>query len=585
MLNILLAFSPIIVILVLMLIFKLSSRIALSVALLLTIGIVAFHWRLSPQYILGYVLFGFLKAFDIIVVIFGAILILNVLKYSGGMSIISQGFNGISEDRRIQVIIISWLFGAFIEGAAGFGTPAALTAPLLVGLGFPPLAAAMSALILDSTSVSYGAVGTPVFAIQNAISEQLIALGVPVDSFISSVSFATALIHAFGGFFIPSICVLIMVKIFGKNRSFKDALPVLPFTFFAAIAFLIPFIFTAFFLGFELPSLLGGVIGLGIVILAVRNNILIPKEVWKFPTKNDWLSTWSGEAIVEPVQPKTSMTLFTAWLPYILISILLVLTRIPALGLKQILSSQAIVIPNIGGIAGLNYDFKWAYLPGIIPFTLIAILTILLHKMKKEEVLSSIKSTLKQTSNAIIPLFSGVAMVQLMLAKSDNSQALMPFIQGIASFFGTQVNQEPIQFTMLEIMAEFFTNISGSAYIIVSPLIGMLGAFFSGSNTISNILFSGLQLDAARMVHSNPIIIIALQNVGGAVGNMICVNNIVAACATVGLLGKGEGKILGYNLLPCLLYTILALIGAGVLTYYNVFGEIASLFTMSSYSQ
>ncbi|MDE7469603.1 MAG: L-lactate permease [Desulfovibrionaceae bacterium] len=564
MMNILLAFLPIIVILVLMLGFKLSSKVALSTALLLTILIVAFRWQLSAQAITGYVLFGFLKAFDIIVVVFGAIFILNILKYSGGMSVISQGFNGISEDRRIQVIIISWLFGAFIEGAAGFGTPAALTAPLLVGLGFPPLAAAMSALILDSTSVSYGAVGTPMFGMQSAISQQLIELGVPVDSFMASVSFATALIHAFGGFFIPAMCILFMVKIFGKNKSFKDALPALPLAFFSSIAFLVPYIFTASVLGFELPALLGGIIGLIIVIFAVHHKFLVPKEAWYFPNKNDWASSWSGENIAEPVQPKTSMSLFMAWLPYILISVLLVLTRIPALGLKQILSQQGILIPNIGGIEGLDYEFKWAYLPGIIPFTVIAILTIFLHKMKKDEVLCSIKYTLKQTSNAIIPLFSGVAMVQLML-KTDNNPLNLP--------------------TMLDIMAQFFTDISGSAYIIVSPLIGILGAFFSGSNTVSNILFSGLQLEAARMVHSNPVIIIALQNVGGAIGNMICINNIVAACATVGLLGKGEGKLLGYNILPCLLYTIFALLGASILIHYNIFDGLASFFATNTHSQ
>lgn len=557
MVNVFLAFLPILIILVLMIGFKYSSKVALSIALFSTIAIVGLRWQVSIEAIASYIIFGFLKAFDIIVVIFGAIFILNVLKFSGGMSVISQGFNGISEDRRVQVIIIGWLFGAFIEGAAGFGTPAALAGPLLVGLGFPPLAAAMSALILDSTSVSYGAVGTPVFGIQSAISQQLLSLGVPVDSFMSSVSFATAIIHAFGGFFIPAITILFMVKIFGKNKSFKDALPVLPLAFFASFSFLVPYIIIAVFVGFELPSLLGGIIALGIVITAVRHNIFVPKDIWTFPNKNEWLSSWSGEGLAESVHPKTSMSLFTAWLPYILISILLVITRIPALGLKALLINQEFIIPNIGGITNLNYAFKWAYLPGIIPFTLIALVTIFLHKMSKKEVTSSIKATLQQTSKAIIPLFSGVAMVQLMLNSNNN----------------------PLGFpTMLQVMAGFFTDIAGSAYILVAPLVGIVGAFFSGSNTVSNILFSGLQLEAARIVHSNPVIIIALQNVGGAIGNMVCINNIVAACATVGLLGKGEGKLLSYNMIPCLLYTILALLGALLLVYNNAFESITSLF-------
>ena len=127
----LLAFLPIIVILVMMIGFKLSSKLSLSVAMFLAIGIAlsAFSVNADGTSVLAYVLLGFLKAFDILVIIFGAILILNTMKYSGAMQSINNGFNKISTDRRVQVLIIGWAFGAFIEGAAGFGTPAALAAP------------------------------------------------------------------------------------------------------------------------------------------------------------------------------------------------------------------------------------------------------------------------------------------------------------------------------------------------------------------------------------------------------------------------------------------------------------------------
>ena len=156
-----LSFLPIIFILVMMIGFKKSSKISLSTALFLAVLISLFFWKMNIVNVAAYVLFGFLKAFDILVIVFGAILILNTLKFSGGMDSINHAFSSISKDRRVQVIIIGWAFGAFIEGASGFGTPAALAAPLLVGLGFPALAAAMSTLILNSSPVSFGAVGTP----------------------------------------------------------------------------------------------------------------------------------------------------------------------------------------------------------------------------------------------------------------------------------------------------------------------------------------------------------------------------------------------------------------------------------------
>ena len=113
-------------------------------------------------------------------------------------------------------------------------------------------------------------------------------------------------------------------------------------------------------------------------------------------------------------------------------------------------------------------------------------------------------------------------------------------------------------YSMIKLMAKFFADISGQAYVAVAPLVGVLGAFFSGSNTVSNMLFSGLQFETAVLVGLPTQVIVALQNVGGAIGNMICINNIVAVCATVGLLGKGEARCLTYNIAPCIFYVILA---------------------------
>ncbi|MBP5778911.1 MAG: L-lactate permease [Campylobacter sp.] len=538
----LLAFLPIIVILVMMIGFKLSSKISLSVAMFLAIGIAlsAFSVNADGTSVLAYVLLGFLKAFDIIVIIFGAILILNTMKYSGAMQSINNGFNKISTDRRVQVLIIGWAFGAFIEGAAGFGTPAALAAPLLVGLGFPALSAALACLVLNSSPVSYGAVGTPTFGVQTTVKGLVEASGGNIDSYISTVSIYTATIHSIGAIFIPFIVVMVMTKLFGKNRSFKDAFGALPFALLASVSFIVPYYLAAKFTGIELPSLVAGLISLGILVASAKAGFMTPKDNWDFAPRADWPEFWIGmtQSSTKEESGKKDMSLFMAWLPYVLISIILVVTRIPAIGLKSILQSWKLDIFTANnlmfGVPGTAYSFNYGYLPGIIPFILVAILTIFLHKMSSEDVKEAWGKTFKQVSAAAIPLAAGLALVQIMLNVG---------VEG---------------YSMIKLMAKFFADISGQAYVVVAPLVGVLGAFFSGSNTVSNMLFSGLQFETAVLVGLPTQVIVALQNVGGAIGNMICINNIVAVCATVGLLGKGEARCLTYNIAPCIFYVILA---------------------------
>ncbi|MGH1601390.1 L-lactate permease [Campylobacter majalis] len=541
-----LAFLPIIVILVMMIGFKLSSKVSLSTAAVLAviISLTAFDSNAGATNVSAYVLYGFLKAFDILVIIFGAILILNTMKYSGAMTAINNGFNKISTDRRVQVLIIGWAFGAFIEGAAGFGTPAALAAPLLVGLGFPALGAALATLLLNSSPVSYGAVGTPTFGVQQTVEKLVAADGGNLDAYMTTVSSYTAIIHSVGAIFIPFLVVMMMTKLFGKNRSFGDAFGALPFALLASVSFIVPYYLAAKFTGIELPALIGGLISLGILVAAAKAKFLTPKDNWEFAPRPEWPEFWIGSTQAsesaekkEDTQSK-SMSLFMAWLPYVLISLILVVTRIPAIGLKPILQSWKLSFDPIFGVANTAYSFSYGYLPGIIPFILVAIITIFLHKMSAKDVKASWSVTFAQVSKAAIPLAAGLALVQLMLN---------------VGVVGAEKN-----YTMLQLMAKFFADISGQGYVAVAPLVGVLGSFFSGSNTVSNFLFSGLQYETAVLVGLKTEVIVALQNVGGAIGNMVCINNIVAVCATVGLLGKGEGRLLTYNIAPCIFYVSLA---------------------------
>ncbi len=540
----LIAFIPLIFTVVVMAAFNWSAKRALPIAWFITSVLALFIWKMKVGTIAVYSIFGFLNAIDVLFIIFGAILIMNTLKHSGAMAAINKGFNSVSQDRRIQMIIIGFIFGAFIEGAAGFGTPAALAAPLLIGLGFPPLAAAMSALILNSVPVAFGAVGTPTntAAATVAAAQQVAASN--AEGFKMALSKWSAIPHAIVCPIIIFITMAMMCKFFGKERSIKPAIKAIPFIIFTSIAFDVPYLILAFFLGPEFPALIGGLIALPIVITAAKKGFLVPKDEWDFPARSEWDPEWLSTTEVkedESVKMKTDMSLIKAWIPYVCISLLLVLTRIPQIGLKSVLTQNSafvLTVNNLLGRDGLNWVFKWAWNPGILPFILVAILTIFIHGMKGEEVKKAWKDTVTMVTGAAIALFFGVAMVQL--------------------FRYTNVDNTGMD-SMLLIMAKGLAAIAGKAYIVVAPFIGVLGAFISGSNTVSNTLFSTLQFETASILVLPQVLIVALQNIGGGIGNMTCINNIVAACATCGTTGR-EGLLVKRDALPMLIYSLLVVI-------------------------
>ena len=533
----LLAFLPILVTFVLMTVFNRPAKQALPLAWLIASLLSFFVWKVSAKTVLACSIFGILSSIDVLFVIFGAILIMNTLKYSGAMDTINNGFTRITPDKRIQAIIICFMFGSFIEGAAGFGTPAALAAPLLVSLGFPPVASAAVALIFDSTAVSFGAVGTPV-------ATALTQLGTSVnDSFASSLSLWVALPHAIVGTFLPFLGIAVLTRVFGKEKSIKPALEVLPFCLFSGLVFCVPYVLIAYLFGYEFPSLLAALLGLIITVFAAKKKFLVPKTVWGFEEIETTHKT--------DEKPK-KMSLILAWTPYILIALILVATRIPALKIKGIINTNAsfpflLSINNILGVDALDYSLKWANIPGVLPFIPVAILTHFIHKMNFEEIKLAWRDTFSQISGAAIAIVSGIALVQVMKFSDINSSGIH---------------------NMLVIMAEFIANAGSSLFVVISPIIGVLGAFISGSNAVSNLLFTNLQFETAKTLSLSPVLVVAMQVIGGAIGNIVCVNNAVAVCATVGISGK-EGKIIKTNILPTVIYTVLIILIFAILFLLN----------------
>lgn len=539
----LIAFIPIIVTVVLMVAFNWPAKRALPLAWILACVIAFAVWKMNVHDMAAYTITGFLSAFETLVIIFGAILIMNTLKRSGAMSAINGMFKGVTKDARILAIIIGWVFGAFIEGAAGFGTPAALAAPLLISVGFPPLAAAIVALICNSTPVCYGAVGTPTNTAFATVKDAVAAGGADPDTWKMALTKWSAISMAVGAFFIVFVAVCMLVKLFGKNKSFKDALPCIPFIIFTVAVFDIIYLLIATFIGPELVSLVAAVITLFVSIGAAKAGFLQPKETWTFAPEETWDRSWLSTT--EVPEPKVSdMPLLKAFTPYIIIIAILVATRVcqnVGMGWASAMKAFTIGTGKSGVILGLNWNWAILWNPGVI-FIIVALLTIVIQGMKGSEVSGAWKDTGKQVSGAAIALLFGVAMVNI--------------------FRYTNVSSDVMDGSMLLIMARGLAALAGNAYVIVAPLIGVLGAFMSGSNTVSNTLFSSLQFETATILAMPQVFIVALQNNGGAIGNMVCVNNVVSACATTGTIGN-EGKIIRTNIVPCIIYCAIVVIVLG----------------------
>ncbi|OUT69555.1 MAG: lactate permease [Planctomycetaceae bacterium TMED10] len=556
-----LALLPIVVVGLLLVVLRWPASRAMPFSYLIVAFLALVVWRISPWQIAAATFHGLIVAISLLLIIFGAILLLNTLRESGALEVIRHGFVLISPDRRVQVIVIAWLFGTFIEGSAGFGTPAAVAVPLMVGLGFPPLSAVLSGMIIQSTPVSFGALGTPILigvgkglAGDAAVKQVAIASGFQMlngeiawDTFLAALGFKVAMIHAVVGTLVPLFVVVIMTRFFGKERSVVQGLRLWKFALFASLAMTVPYVLVAWLLGPEFPSLLGGLIGLLIVIPAAQKNFLLPHDCWDFPSRDQWAIDWIGEKPLDTSgHSSQTMGLLRAWSPYFLVAALLVVTRIPSLGIKSLLQSPAITImwENIFN-TGIDSKVQPFYLPGAI-FILVSLMTFLLHSMRRSDYVSAWKHSAKTTVAASVALIFTVPMVQVFIHSAGGASGYdkMPLV-----------------------LAEGIAALTGSLWPLFAPLIGGLGAFVAGSNTVSNMMFSLFQFGMGQKIEADPTWIVALQAVGGAAGNTICVHNVVAASAVAGLAGK-EGAVIRRTL-PIFLYYAAAAgsIGYAVVQY------------------
>lgn len=554
----LLAFAPLVLAAVLLVGFSWPAKHAMPAVFGVTALIALTAWDMSLNRVIASSLQGLILTGAILWIIFGAILLLNTLKHSGAIRSIRSGFANISPDRRIQVIIVAWLFGCFIEGASGFGTPAAVAAPLLVALGFPALGAVMLGMMVQSTPVSFGAVGTPIVVgvagglDKAGITQSLLANGSDWNTFYRLITSEVAITHAIIGILMPLFMCVMLTRYFGRNKSWLEGLAVAPFALFAGLAFVLPYAAAGVFLGPEFPSMIGALVGLLIVVPAAKAGFLMPKRTWDFADAKDWPVAWMGsiEIKLDNLSNKLPMSIGLAWLPYLLLASLLVLSRVNA-DVKAFFTNNLVLgWSNIMGEAGISGNIQFLYLPGGI-MVMVVLATFVLQRMTLAKLTAAVTESSRTLLGAGFVLIFTIPMVRILI----NS--------------GVNMAQLP---SMPRAMAELVASSVGSVYPFFAASVGALGAFIAGSNTVSNLMMAQFQFDTAHLIGVSSAMLIASQAVGAAAGNMIAIHNIVAASATVGLLGR-EGDVLRMTIIPTIYYLLMAGLIAMISVYVIGIGD------------
>ncbi|MDC8829928.1 L-lactate permease [Alteromonas gilva] len=501
-----------------------SSR-ALPLCALVVYVVVLLVYRFDGTLVHATVVSGLLMALTPVSIIAGAIFLFRTMEVSGALAIIRLWLNGISRNPIAQLMIIGWAFAFLIEGASGFGTPAAIAAPVLVSLGLPALRVAMFCLVLNTIPVTFGAVGTPIWFGFSVI--ELTALQ------LTDIAWQAALINAIAAPFVVFAGLALVIK--NKQELLSNAV----FILLSVCSCTFPYLIISQYSN-EFPSLIGGMVGLIITIILAKQNI--------------GLQTLDNANVsVQKERPVRPAALVKATFPLWATVLVLIVTRIQQLGLKTVLqSADPAVLIDLGymGQFGISaslvltlkdifdttqsWQHSLLYVPSILPFMIVGVLTLYLHRC---QALASVsRYTISKIAGPFWALLGALVFVNLMMLQdSDTSEPMSP----------------------VTILGNHLASLTGSHWDFFAPFLGALGSFFSGSATISNLTFAGIQLSIAEQLGLSVTSVLAMQSVGAAMGNMVCINNIVAVTSILGLTNQ-DGVILKRTAGIMLLYGCLA---------------------------
>ena len=516
------AFLPILCFLVSLLVFKLKGYMAAFLTVILASVLALFVYDMPFSLIGASFVQGFAQGmWPIAWIIIAAIFLYKLSVKSGSFEVIKQSVISITPDHRIQVILIGFCFGSFLEGAIGFGGPVAITAALLVGLGLKPLYAAGLCLIANTAPVAFGAVGIPIIAMANLVGVEQYEISAMVGRMLVPLSLT-----------IPFFIVFLMDGFKGVKETF-------PAILVAAISFTATQFISSNYLGAELPDILSAVVSL--ICTTAFLKIWKPSNIFRLDDQTDFTS-------------KTELSngqIFKAWLPFILLIACIILWTPPwfkALFAKGGIFDYTVVtlaannvgasiVDATGKAIGLNLNISFVGLQAGTAILLAAFLSIWFLKIKANDAADCFWDTLKEMAIPCITI--GLVVSFAFIAKN----AAMSTTLGLA-----------------------FAQ-TGDAFAFFSPVIGWIGVFLTGSDTSSNLLFGPLQQVSARELGVGEALFLAANSVGGVVGKMISPQSIAIACAAVGLVGR-ESELFKFTLKYSVAFIILIGIWTLIIAFF-----------------
>ncbi|WP_296579084.1 L-lactate permease [Xanthobacter sp.] len=498
---------------------KLKGYVAGTITVLLALGVAILLYGMPVQMALAAGVFGFFYGlWPIAWIIIGAVFLYKVSVETGQFEIIRRSILSVTEDQRLQLLLVGFAFGAFLEGAAGFGAPVAITAALLVGLGFRPLYAAGLCLIANTAPVAFGAMGIPII-----VAGQVTGL----DPFH---------IGQMAGRQLPFLSVLVpfwLILIMDGTRGVRETWPAILVAggSFATVQFL-----TANFVGPELPDITAALATLITLPLFLR--FWQPRRIFRFETEaktsgvkkpglmDHGAAPAPAVATVEPAGTYTAGQIVRAWSPFLILTLFVTIWSIPPFkalfaaggaldGMVAhfsvpFLHNMVVKLPPIVTAAkpfAADYKFDWLSATGTAIF-LAAIVSVVFLGLKPSRAVSTFVSTIK---GLLIPIYS----IGMVLAF-----AFIANYSGLSSTLGLALSE------------------TGPSFTFFSPFLGWLGVFLTGSDTSANALFASLQATTAHQIGVSDVLLVAVNTTGGVTGKMISPQSIAIACAAAGLIGR-----------------------------------------------
>ena len=510
--HFLLAMLPIIWLIIALSGLKMSGHLACPIALIIKAVEALFLWKQKIIDVLTGGLEGFAMAiWPICLVIVAAVFTYNLVVHTKNMELIKKMLTSVSKDKRILVLIISWGFGGFMEGMAGFGTAVAIPAGILCGLGFDPIFAAMICLVANTTPVAFGSIGIPTVTAANVT-------GFSPHMTASYVVLQLAIMVILVPFF--------LVFITGKHEGAKglgDYKEILFITLMSGVSFLIPQYLTAKFIGAELPAVIGSVCSMAVTIILAK--VMLKGKSSKFDVE------------IEEKEDERSLTVkdaLVAWSPFILVLVFLLLTSTLVPAIHDPLSAIKSNVPIYTGEGAAPYTFTWVATPGVL-ILIAAFIGGIIQKCPIGEIFGVLGKTIVQMLKTIITIMAVLATAKIM------------------GYSG-----------MTQSIADFIVRVTGSFYPLVAPLIGSIGTFVTGSSTSSSVLFSKLQASTGAELNINQIWLVAANTVGSTAGKIISPQSIAVATAATATVGKESEiltKVIKYFVLFAVIYGLVCYFG------------------------